>query len=245
MGTAKLLKCEQGWNGPAAYVAPCSSPASMAVRKVKLPRRGRGVEPWATAAMGWVQGGEAAPICEGREGQVVGVLPASRTPSPRPPRPAPRQHPLPRSSSSAPHSLPCSGLLSPQPACWSVRLQASGSGRGSGTTRGLRGLGGMVPWGALPFPYLKIGLRLPSSAGLSAQSQAAGVTYSVCQLSQESPTSSQTRAGEASAWMWPDLTDQPLPTQPGFPGGWVPSAEPKVVQNLHLQEQAQPAPGRR
>ena len=42
----------------------------------------------------------------------------------------------------------------------------------------------------------------------------------VCQLSQESPTSSQTRAGEASAWMWPDLRGRPLPTQLGFPGGW-------------------------
>lgn len=63
---------------------------------------------------------------------------------------------------------------------------------------------------------------------------------------QRSPTSSQTRAGEASAaWMRPDPTGRPLPTQLGFPGGWVPSAEPKVVHNLRLQEQAQPAPGRR
>lgn len=174
MGTARLLKCEQGWNGPAAYVAPCSPPASMAVRKVKLSRRGRGVEPWATAAMGWVQGGEAAPICEGKEGQVVGGPP--RISQPLSPRHRPRAAPPPaqqqqRPPQSAPlwaSLAPASLLECPAPGVWVWQRL--------GTTRGLRGLGGMVPPGALPSPYLKIGLRLPSSAGLSAQSQAAGVT---------------------------------------------------------------------
>lgn len=124
MGTAKLLKCEQGWNGPAAYVAPCSPPASMAVRKVKLPRRGRGVEPWATAAMGGVQAGEAAPICEGREGQVVRGPP--RISQPLSPRHRPRAAPPPaqqqqRPPQSAPlwaSLAPASLLECPAPGVW-------------------------------------------------------------------------------------------------------------------------------
>ena len=163
-----------------------------------------------------------------------------------PPSP-PRQHPFPRSSSiSASQSLSRSGLLSPRPACWSVWLQASGSGRGSGTTRGLRGLGEMVPLGALPSPYLKISLRSPSSAGLSAQSQAARVTYSMSVSSanrlQRFPHE-QPDPGRQSLCRLDAARPcgRPLPTQPGFRGGWAPSAEPKVVQNLHLQELA---PGR-
>lgn len=103
-----------------------------------------------------------------------------------------------------------------------------------------------MPRGALPSPYLKIGLRLPSSAGLSAQSQAAGVTYSMSVSSAKNPP----RAARPGPVKLLPGCGQTLgaglsPHSSVSPVDGVPSAEPKVVQNLHLQEQAQPAPGRR
>lgn len=183
MGTAKLLKCEQGWNGPAAYVAPCSPPASMAVRKVKFPCRGRGVEPWATAAMGWVRGERPPPSVKTGKARWWGSSLHLPPPSPprQPPLPPQQQQCLPESAPLwAPLAL-ASLLECPAPGVW--------VGQRLGDDPGLEG-----PWrdGAPGSASFSIFKNQPPLAiqrrTLSPVSGCKSHVQHVCQLSQQAPT---------------------------------------------------------